>query len=154
VQVDVVDSEFSQMMIEIKESRSFQIVYKIHKRFLASLSKLSFIDNNTVMEVLERILLCCVRFIAICRLKFQQEFDLYNFKDQFHSTSRRVSSDPIKEITEMKKPLVIPNEEVTAIKNDFLNQVGYLFKIMNRFDNQVLLFRLDFNSYFSKLFNE
>lgn len=164
--VDVIDSEFTRLVNEIQNSTDFQLVYKLHKAFLITVSRLAFIDHIAVLEVIEKILMISVRFMALCRVKFMQESKLYKYPEQlFNSRARK---DHIQQVNSSKTsdgnnflskfrfdvPIVIPYEEITAIKTDYLKHVEQLFKIMARVDNHLFLFRLDFNSYFSKLFNE
>lgn len=43
----------------------------------------------------------------------------------------------------------IPPEEYTALYQDFLQQIAYLFTFMKTLDTRGFLFRLDFNNYLS-----
>jgi len=164
LQVDVVDSEFCQLMDGIRSAQEFQLVYKLHKRFLATVCRLSFVDNAIIKESIDKILATCVRFIALCRLKFRQETDMLSFQQQnnryvasFSKLSRggndRVNSIiPNNSATSLQPPLIIPPQELTSIKSDFMGQIGYLFKAVSSLDDQKFLYRLDFNGYFSKQF--
>ena len=66
--MDVIDSEFGVLQKEIQSSPDFQLIIRAHRNFLASLARMSLIDNNLVQEAIERIMQICLRFIAVCRL--------------------------------------------------------------------------------------
>ena len=166
LQVDVVDSEFCQLMDGIRSAQEFQLVYKLHKRFLATVCRLSFVDNVIIRESIDKILATCVRFIALCRLKLRQETEMLSFQQQHkdryvaasfskisHRESKAKSSIPNNnDATSLQPPLIIPPQELTSIKSDFMGQIGYLFKAISSLDDQKFLYRLDFNGYFSKQF--
>jgi Gamma tubulin complex component C-terminal len=95
-QVDVVDSEFCTLQEEIESAGEFQSVLRAHRNFIASVTRLSSVDNLTVQEAIERVLQVCLRFIAICRLLHQQED---------HEVSRGWSADPL----QSPDPLLSPS---------------------------------------------
>lgn len=156
LQIDVVDSEFCQLMDDgIRSAQEFQQVYKLHKRFLGTVCRLSFVDNTIVKESIEKILTSCVRFIALCRLKLRQESDMLSYQSRV--TSRSKLQGGIKSVSSNDTalpslPLIIPAQELKSIKSDFMSQIGYLFKAVSSLDDQKFLYRLDFNGYFSKQF--
>ena len=169
LQVDVVDSEFCEFLKIVESidndqnkqvsSNNFQKVYKSHREFLVAVTRLSFIDNASICDVIDKILLICIRFITLCRLKLMQD-------EQLLSPNSNSLSEEGREIPKMNHngalkpdntstvPVIIPMEEIMAIKKDFLKRVEYLFKIVNKLESQRFLFRLDFNGYFTNLFNE
>lgn len=195
LQVDVIDSEFCQFLNYIQSlnhnqanenqnnnnncginqnisstssssSNHFQKVYKVHKEFLSKICRLSFIDNVSVMDCIDKILLICLRYIVICRLKLSQEDQLIN--NRYHRDSGNHSNKANNTNTTRMNgngnnghnnrsnnniPVIIPIEEFMAIKKDFLTRVEYLFRIMNKLESQNFLFRLDFNGCFTNLFN-
>lgn len=69
----MVDSEFCTLQEEIESAAEFQTVLRAHRNFIASVTRLSSVDNLTVQEAIERVLQVCLRFVAICRLLHQQE---------------------------------------------------------------------------------
>lgn len=128
LQVDVIDSEFSLLKEQISSASDFQAVLKSHRNFVSNTLRMSMVDNATVQEGVERILQVCLRFIALCRLLHQQE-------------EGDVPPESV---------VVIPPEEVEAIKKDFFSQISYLFAVMRKIENRGFIFRLDFNSFFSQ----
>jgi hypothetical protein len=128
--VDVIDSEFGDLLKEVHSAGDMQAVLKSHRNFLANLARISFIDNITVQESFDRILQLCLRFLSACRL-IQSETEAFNTK-------------------EVLPPPVLPSEEIDAIRRDFFAQLSYLFNIMASIDNKGFMFRLDFNGYLSQ----
>ena len=51
-------------------------------------------------------------------------------------------------------PVIIPPQEVQALRKEFFTQISYLFQVMRKVDNRGFMFRLDFNGYLSALANE
>ena len=167
----MIDSEFSVLLDEIHSASDFQTVLRAHKNFLATILRISAVDNGLVQEGIERVLQVCVRFIAICRLLSQQENenndnkenddDEANDENRNKNTNTNSSSNPSspksKDDVKIKRrivPLVIPPEEIEGIKREFYTQLSYLFQIMRKVENRGLLFRLDFNGYLSTLSEE
>ena len=165
----MIDSEFSVLLDEIHSASDFQTVLRAHKNFLATILRISAVDNGLVQEGIERVLQVCVRFIAICRLLSQQENenndnkenDETNDENRNKNTNTNSSSNPSspksKDNVKIKRrivPLVIPPEEIEGIKREFYTQLSYLFQIMRKVENRGLLFRLDFNEYLSTLSEE
>jgi len=137
LQVDVVDSEFSSLQEQMIKASNFQDVLLAHRNFLSSVLRLSLVDNITVQEGIERVFHVCLRFVAVCRILHQQE-DIIIGKSK---------NDKI-------APIVIPPEEIEAIRKDFFSQISYLFAIMRKVENRGFMFRLDFNSYLSNIIAE
>lgn len=134
LQVDVIDSEFCLLKDHMATASNFQDVLMAHRNFLSSVLRLSLVDNLTVKEGIERVFHVCLRFIAVCRLLHQQE-DLVIGK----TTNEKI------------QPIVIPHEEIEAIRKDFFSQISYLFAIMRKVESKGFMFRLDFNSYLSNI---
>jgi hypothetical protein len=78
LQVDVVDSEYAALVRDVAAANDFQQVLRIHRNFLATVLRVSLVDNVTVQDSIERVLQSCLRFIAVCRLLHQQEFNENN----------------------------------------------------------------------------
>lgn len=148
IQVDVVDSEFCTLLEEASSASDFQSVLRAHRNFLATIMRLSSIDNLVIQEGIERVLQVCLRFIAVCRLLHQQEENITTGNPQ--ATTRSYSplaSDVKKRIV----PVVVPPEEIDGVRKEFFTQISYLFQIMRKVENRGLMFRLDFNGYLSAL---
>ena len=121
---------------------------RAHRNFLATIMRLSSIDNLVIQEGIERVLQVCLRFIAVCRLLHQQEENITPGNPQ--ATTRSYSplaSDVKKRIV----PVVVPPEEIDGVRKEFFTQISYLFQIMRKVENRGLMFRLDFNGYLSAL---
>jgi hypothetical protein len=150
LQVDVLDSEFCALQQEVGGSTEFQAVLRAHRNFVASIVRLSYIDNLTVQEGIERILQVCLRFVAVSRLLHQQEDDDVNI-----GWSARVvqstSTGGLEKISAKDLPVVVPPEEMEAIRKEFFTQISYLFQIMRKIESIGFMFRLDFNGYLSSL---
>jgi hypothetical protein len=56
LQVDVIDSEFSVLQEVVAEAADFQTLLRAHRNFLAVIMRLTFVDNLTVQEGIERVL--------------------------------------------------------------------------------------------------
>lgn len=53
-----------------------------------------------------------------------------------------------------KLPIIIPTEELDAVRKEFFTQVSFLFHLMSKVDNKGFMFRLDFNGYLSQVVAE
>jgi hypothetical protein len=124
MQVDVIDSEFTTLVAEIESPSDFQIILRAHRNFLASLVRLAMVDNTAIQEAIERILQVCLRFVAVYRIRKQDE---------------------------AAAVYIIPQEEMDSIQKDFYSHVLYFFQIMQKVENRGFVFRLDFNGYLSQL---
>ena len=51
-------------------------------------------------------------------------------------------------------PVVVPPEELEAIKKEFFSQIAFLFSVARKIENRGFMFRLDFNGYLSSLMQE
>lgn len=141
LQVDVVDSEFCLLQEQMTKASNFQDVLLAHRNFLSSILRLSLVDNITVQEGIERVFHVCLRFVAICRILHQQEDYIIGNKSNNNDNTTTI-------------PIVIPPEEIEAIRKDFFSQISYLFAIMRKVENRGFMFRLDFNSYLSDLISD
>jgi Gamma tubulin complex component C-terminal len=152
VQVDVVDSEFCILLEETSNACDFQTVLRAHRSFIATVMRLSSVDNLLVQEGIERVLQVCLRFIAVCRLLHQQEGEA-----SAPNTPRGLRHMGIPRTDDKDKraaPVVIPSEEIEGVRREFFTQISYLFQIMRKVENRGLMFRLDFNGYLSALAEE
>lgn len=151
LQVDVVDSEYAKLMRDLDEAEEFQQVLRAHRNFLATVLKAALVDNLTVQDAIDRVLQACLRFVAVCRLLLQQEgVDGAALDDEYTHFNQGVLS-PSKVSTSPLLPVVVPNEEVEAVRKDFFSQIVYLQTVMGKVENRGFMFRLDFNNYFSGL---
>jgi Gamma tubulin complex component C-terminal len=146
--VDVVDSEFCTLLEEAASAFDFQSVLRAHRNFLATIMRLSSVDNLVIQEGIERVLQVCLRFIAVCRLLHQQE-ESTNSPESPKSSRRSFS--PGKDVKKRIVPVVIPPEEIDGVRKEYFTQISYLFQIMRKVENRGLMFRLDFNGYLSAL---
>ena len=154
LQVDVVDSEYTQLLQSLQQAKDFQSVLKHHKHFIANILRLSMIDNIGIQESMDRILQVCLRFVAACRLQSMSEFqqDLaQDFPPSFGILPTTKSEDAAKATKNSTLPPVyIPVEEFEAIRKEFYMQVSYLFQFMRKVESRGFLFRLDFNGFLSQ----
>jgi hypothetical protein len=150
--VDVVDSEYSDLIKEIHSLQSsssssssasrgnqndFQAILRIHKKFLANILKLSMIDHLGIQETIDRILFICLRFIACVRIQSD------------HENPQEGSSGSVNSPRAEESYVFIPVEEYSNIQNEFFLQISFLFQTMKTLDSRGFLFRLDFNNYLS-----
>ena len=133
----MIDSEFCEFQKLVLGAAEFQTVLRGHRTFLAAVARLSLIENSTVQDSIERILHCCIRFIALCRV--------INEEDGFNAEQVKPSS------VDRRIPVVIPIDEIAAVRSDFISQVSFLFQIMRKVENRGFMFRLDFNGFLSSL---
>jgi hypothetical protein len=112
-----------------------------------------------VQEGIERVLQVCLRFVAYCRLLHQQEDNDvkvgWSAKPP-HGTGQSASHSlpgraDIKAKVVRDVPIVLPPEELEAIRKEFFTQISYLFHIMRKIESRGFMFRLDFNGYLSAL---
>ena len=182
LQVDVVDSEFDALQKVIAAAADFQGVLRAHRNFLATVLRVSMVDQLTVQEGVERVLQVCLRFIAVCRLLQQQEGvvdgdgdgngvaggggDVYGHAD-FQGlgllSSYRTHTSPSKTnyfaspgLSKLQEkaallPVVMPPEELEAVKKEFFSQISFLFQVMRKVENRGFIFRLDFNNFLSEM---
>lgn len=68
------DSEYCALHRAILEASEFQAVLRAHKNFLATVLRLSLVDNVAIQEGMERVLQVSLRFVSVCRLRHQAEF--------------------------------------------------------------------------------
>jgi hypothetical protein len=155
----VVDSEFSELQSNIQTATDVQAVSLAHRNFLAMLSRLAMLDNMTIQEGIERILHLCLRFVAVCRILHQQEEDIYTNACQGYepdqvNTSDDIFSSDLHYHLLRPKPILVPTEELDGIYKEFFAQITYFFHLLRNVECRGLLFRLDFNGYFSDLTND
>ena len=123
-------------MTEVRGAVDFQSVLRAHKNFIASIVRMSHIDNNVVQDAIERVLQICLRFLAVSALHQHNEDVLQASAD---------SPGPVGEV------FYLPHEEFAAIQKDFFMQVSYLLQLMKKIENRGFVFRVDFNGFFSQL---
>jgi hypothetical protein len=113
----------------------FQLILKSHRSYLASILRLTYIDNAVVQEAIDRVLQVCLRFLIVASILRENE-ELAKDK-----TSRVVAEGHI----------FIPLEELQSIKSEFMTQLSFLCQLLKTMDNKGLIFRLDFNDFVSML---
>lgn len=138
LQVDVIDTEFNMLMVEVTRAPDFQAVLRAHKNFISSIAKMSHIDNNVVQDAIERVLQICLRFLAVSAL--------HQHNDDVLQKSA-ATTGPVGEV------FYLPQEEFAAIRKDFFVQVSYLLQLMKKIESRGFVFRVDFNGFFSKVSN-
>ena len=167
LQIDVVDSEFLQLQRDMKQARDFQAVLRAHRNFLANVLRASMVDLVGVQEGIERVLQVCLRFIAVCRVLHQQEGDADENDDDGEGRGHTPSSSSSFSFSFAspaslkpdqqgaaglhRLPVVMPPEELAAVRKEFFAQVAYLFQVMRKVENRGFMFRLDYNEYLSTL---
>ena len=152
LQVDVIDSEYNILLIEIYNIiHDFQYILKIQKQFLSNVIRLSYINNISIQENLDRIFQICLRFIAICRILHNIENDNNNNDNNDNNNYNNNSNNNVNSTSRRVKtlPIYIPPEEFIFIKKDFFQQISLLLHIMKKVDSRGFLFRLDFNGFLS-----
>ena len=112
-----------------------------------------------MQEGVERVLQACLRFIAVCRLLQQQEgvdqdggdLDEYGYGDQGSYSAS--SQSPRSQLRERARrlPVIVPPEELEAVRKEYFSQVAYLLQVMRKVENRGFIFRLDFNGFMSQL---
>ena len=112
----MVDAEFSQFIHTIETASDFQSVMKAHRDFIASIVRLSMVDNLVVQENFERIFQLCLRFVAMVRILQEQQFPE-------RSGAAEVNPKP------RSRPVIIPQEELDAIQKDFTTNVSQIFQV-------------------------
>lgn len=122
LQVDVIDAQFSELEESLLSGTNFQSFLRNQRKFLANAMKMSMLNNPALLQSINKVLHCCVRFIAVCRLVEQLD---------------------------TKRSLFVPSEEYDDIRACFFAEVKALLMILQNVDNGGFLFRLDFNGYFS-----
>ena len=159
LQVDVVDSEFESLQREVQGATDFQMVLRAHRNFLATVLRVSMVDHLTVQEGVERVLQACLRFIAVCRLLQQQEGvdqdgdldDEHGYGDQGgYSASTQSPRSQLRERAR-RLPVIVPPEELEAVRKEYFSQVAFLLQVMRKVENRGFMFRLDFNGFMSQL---
>ena len=159
--MDVIDAEYNQLITHIQASQDFQHVHQLHRNYLSTLSKHTYVDNNSTSECIDKILTICIRFIALCRLKFKQEEDVYTYKQRRNpakpSPRYGIHTDSLRKdkggdhTSQIAPPLIVPIEELKAIMTDYRVQVECMYKAMSSDpDSGRLLLGLDYNGYYSK----
>ena len=143
-----------RMEREVDAATDFQVVLRAHRHFLATVLRVSLVDNLSVQEGIERVLQACLRFVAVCRLLQQQEGVDETPSSPFDSTQLApvLSADsPGAKIRARVRslPVIVPPEELEAIQKEFFSQVAYLFQVMRKIENRCFMFRLDFNGFLS-----
>jgi hypothetical protein len=139
--VDVVDSEFSVLITEIKNTNDLQAIMRAHRSFVSNILRLAMVDNSAVQECIDRILSICLRFVSLCWYLEQQTTNKNNDNNKLKRNNNNDNEE---------KDLL--KEELDLIYKDFISNTSYLFQIMRKVENRGFMFRLDFNSYLSTLF--
>lgn len=115
----------------MRKTKSFKIILQAHRNFISAVMRMSMADNTIVQDAIERVMQVCMRFIAICAVC-----------EECCVESVGVSSC---------NGIIVPAEEIEAIRKDFFTQSIYLFHIMRKVENRGLLFRIDFNGFMSNM---
>lgn len=112
----MVDAEFSRFIQIVETASDFQSVMKAHRDFIASIVRLSMVDNLVVQENFERIFQLCLRFVAVVRILHEQQFP-----EQREANDARPKPRP--------RPVIIPQEELDAIQKDFALNISQIFQV-------------------------
>ena len=152
--MDVLDCEYAILDTALQGATDFQFVMRAHRNFLATVLRVSMIDQVTVQEAIDRLLQACLRFIAVCRLLHQQEGmadDEIGTRGAHSGTSYSPYKSPASKMSDRVKklPVVVPPEEIEAVRKDFFSQMAFLFQVMRKAENRGFMFRLDFNGFMS-----
>jgi hypothetical protein len=149
---------------EMKESNNFKDVLNLHKTYIATLLRLSMVDNLIVQEALDRVVHVCLRFLALCTVQEQLNAD-HNISSPPRGprktslkTSNKSKSFEVRGVSKetaspADKRVSVPIEEIEDIRRDFNRQSINLYQIMKKVENRGFIFRIDFNGYVSNLSN-
>ena len=142
--MDVIDSEYESLLRDIRQASDLQYVMKAHRNFMAVILRLTMADNVVVQEGIDRVIQVVLRFIALL-WTYDEEMNVRTQKEELvTSTGRaRYQQSP----RNQNEALFL--SELESIKKEFSSQINYLFQIMRTVENRGLMFRLDFNGYFS-----
>jgi hypothetical protein len=170
LQVDVVDSGYSDLLREIYSLRGMQ---KVHQNPAAQqpghghghghhqdphLSGLAHQnDFQTILRIHKKFLANILKLSMIDHLGIQESIDRILFiclrfiacvriqSDHEAETSNKSASEP----PATDSFVFIPVEEYEHIQREFFLQISFLFQSMKTLDSRGFLFRLDFNNYLS-----
>eukprot|EP01042_Synura_sphagnicola_P001040 gene1040-1173_t len=120
-QTDVIASEYNELLEGVREARDLQLVMRLHRNFIASIVKLTMVENTVTQDGLERVLQIIYRFVALCWAVTSAE----------------------------NVPRDLLYDELTYVQADYATQISFLFQIIRWIENRGLLTRLDFNNHFS-----
>jgi len=120
-QTDVIASEYNELFEGVREARDLQVVMRLHRNFIASIVKLTMVENTVTQDGLERVLQIIYRFVALCWAVTSAE----------------------------NVPRDLLYDELTYVQADYATQISFLFQIIRWIENRGLLTRLDFNNHFS-----
>jgi hypothetical protein len=162
LQVDVIDAEYERLCEEIESNRhsayvgpdsgtdkrhpqNFKSVLQAHKNYLATVVRLSMVDNVIVQDAIERVLHACMRVVAVYHLLLEEDREQQGQgQEERHGDSNSSSGGTGS----------IPMQEVEALKKDFFTQMSYLLQIMRKVENRGFIFRVDFNGFMSEMASE
>ena len=150
LQVDVVDSEYAQLMRDLDEAGEFQHVLRAHRNFLATVLRRPWwitLLCRMLLTACYRLVYDSLPYVAY----YQQEGINEAATDDEYVHFHQGALSPSKISTTPLLPVVVPNEEVEAVRKDFFSQIVYLQTVMGKVENRGFMFRLDFNNYLSSL---
>eukprot|EP00058_Branchiostoma_floridae_P020808 XP_002606298.1 hypothetical protein BRAFLDRAFT_67538 [Branchiostoma floridae] len=147
--VDVLETQFSQLVEKIQATRDFENIRLAHDQFLASLLAQSFILMKPVFHCLNEILDQCHNFAMLVSLNpgalNERQLDLM---------------DTIAKVVKLMSSLfllIFLRENYVREEHDFSRQSNLLFKILSSVRSHQaspylaqLLLRVDYNKYFSQ----
>ncbi|KAL8582302.1 hypothetical protein ACOMHN_037059 [Nucella lapillus] len=143
LQVDVIESQYGQLLETISSTRDFEAVRLAHEHFLAALLSQSFVHMKSVWHCLYEILNLCV----YCW--FQVSHCLYEILDLCSSFCRLLT---VQHSTLADRELT----QLSTITKNFQRQSNILFRILTSVSSHnasphltQLLLRLDFNKYYT-----
>ena len=132
LQVDVLESQWSQLVANIEKSKDFEEVRMLHDNYLRSITDQCFINLQKVMKAMQDVLHMCR---LLCRLLKQMDDETVRSADF--------------------------QNEFLRIKSQFEKQSNIVFKLLSTFKNyqaqqsspylSQLLLRLDYNNYLTNL---
>ena len=128
---------------------NFKSVLQAHKNYLATVIRLSMVDNVVVQDAIDRVLHACMRVAAIYHLLMEDEVEGKSpsvlEKGLLSTGFDRNGMDNANDSA------IIPIQEVEALKKEFFSQMSYLLQIIRKVENRGFIFRIDFNGFMSEM---
>lgn len=150
LQVDVLESQFSQLLQQINSTRDFESIRLAHDHFLSNLLAQSFILLKPVFHCLNEILELCQNFCSlVCQSVASLDERGASQLDFLVKVRPQTSSGTLK----CKQSFC----DGAALPQGFRRQSSLLFKILSSVRNHQinsdlaqLLLRLDYNKYYTQ----
>eukprot|EP00667_Euglena_gracilis_P003834 EG_transcript_3848 len=158
LQVDVLETQYNQLMTRISQAEDFEEASRAHERYISGLISACFLDHHMICSSLEELFVYCVTLVNFAQEQLPwpapEAASLSLPRTAATSAPQELEADSVSQVTAALRLDQLDMSPVLGLETDFERRFKFFFTVLSAKKQQVvlsgLLLRLDYNGYVSQ----